>query len=413
MSNSTLPVISCETSAFTYPSFFGTSIVSVSASLVENYTASSPLFSNPNHDAIPPVTLDFCNVTITHTHPGQNDFVQTQIWLPTKTWNGRMQAVGGGGFIAGLFGYIFIAMDAAIAEGYAAVSTNAGLYTTGINGEDADTWALLSPGNVNLFQLRNFADVSLNDMAQIGKSYLKTYYGAEPKYSYFNGCSNGGRQGYVLAQKYPNAFDGIAASAPGIFWDEWVENFWPQQLMNKRKEYPWPCEFDALSKAVIEACDKIDGVEDGILTVPDACSFDPMGMVGKNIDCPAARQNVAISQTAADIAKGIWRNEMLAGVEFQSEAAGCEADLKYAGNTSCSNGTCVGSPGSLTSNWMKIFVKKDVSWTPGFTSRKEYENFRRLSVREYQSIIGISDYDLSEFRDVGGKMITYQGTVSQ
>jgi hypothetical protein len=110
----------CLSSALAIPSPPNTTITSITASLVLNYTTTSPgpSLANPNHGTMAPKTLDFCNVTVTHTHPGVNDAVLTQIWLPTTTWNGRMQGVGGGGFIAGLYGYMFLAMDAAISEGY-------------------------------------------------------------------------------------------------------------------------------------------------------------------------------------------------------------------------------------------------------------------------------------------------------
>ncbi|ORX94024.1 hypothetical protein BCR34DRAFT_442145, partial [Clohesyomyces aquaticus] len=107
--------------------------------------------------------VEFCNVTISHRHNGHDEAIITQIRLPTTSWNGRLQAVGGGGFIAGLFGYMFIAMDAAIAEGYAATSTNAGIYATDINGGDAYTWASLEPGNVDTHRVEDFAYRSLGD----------------------------------------------------------------------------------------------------------------------------------------------------------------------------------------------------------------------------------------------------------
>ncbi|KAF2259424.1 putative feruloyl esterase [Lojkania enalia] len=410
MSNLTLPVIPCATSAFTIPSIFGLSVLKLTATQVKNYTASSPPFYNPNHGETPPVTLDFCNVTITHTHPGQNDAIITQIYLPSKIWNGRLQSIGGGGYIAGLHDYMFVAMDAAIAEGYVTAATNAGLYTTDINGNDADTWALLSPGNVDLNALRNFASASLRDMTLLAKAIIQTYYGQKVKYSYWSGCSNGGRQGMVLAQMYPGLYDGIAACAPGLFWDEWVENYWGQLLMNERGHYPWPCEADALRKFMLDACDALDGANDGILQVPEECGFEARSVLGRKIECPDAGSEVKISETAVLIAEGVWQNRRPADINFQGNAAGYDADLKILGSTSCSNGVCVGDSDPLTLNLMRIFVKKDITWDPRTMTRKGFEDLRQQSVREYRSIIGISDYDLRGFKEAGGKMITYQGT---
>jgi feruloyl esterase len=270
------------------------------------------------------------------------------VWLPTTTWNGRLQAIGGGGFIAGLYGYMFIAMDAAIAEGYATVSSNAGIYATDINGGDAHTWALSPNGSVNYFMLENFAYRSVGEMTVLAHEVIKSYYEKDAEKSYFSGCSNGGRQAYALAQRYPDYYDGIAACAPGIFWDETVEMYWSRQYMDEKGEYPWPCEYDALRAAAIQACDGYDGIEDGILGEPDKCDFDPFSIVGEEVECAAASGRVRISEVAAVLAKAHWTGERPAGVDFRSQTGGYEVDLKAVAGTSCSNGTCVGVPGKQT-----------------------------------------------------------------
>jgi feruloyl esterase len=235
-----------------------------------------------NHGSVNVTNASFCNVTLTYTHPGQDDKVNVQVWLPADNWNGRLQAVGGGGWQAGLYTPSLMGMTAAVGEGYSTISTDAGL---GSHVYPKD-WALLSPGNVNLYLLQNLASVSLNDMAVIGKAVSTSFYGQPPRYSYFSGCSQGGRQGMMLAQRYPDAFDGIAASAPAINWSSFVmSDFWPTLIMRMLGEYPPACEFDAITDAVLDACDGLDGIADGIITNVDACHFNPMSVVGKNINC--------------------------------------------------------------------------------------------------------------------------------
>lgn len=103
-------------------------------------------------------------------------------------------------------------------KGYAAANTDTGHTFHGDVmeiGTNPGNWALTSPGNVNWQLLQNFASISLDDMANLAKQVIKDFYGKAPKYSYWNGCSTGGRQGMVQAQQFPKNFDGILSVAPG------------------------------------------------------------------------------------------------------------------------------------------------------------------------------------------------------
>lgn len=116
--------------------------------------------------------------------------------------------------------------------------------------------------------LQNFASRALDDMANLGKEVVKAFYGNPPKYSYWNGCSTGGRQGLIQAQRFAENFNGILAIAPAINWDTFLPvEQWGQLLMSKEKYWPSICETDAITAAAIEACDELDGVKVSISQV--------------------------------------------------------------------------------------------------------------------------------------------------
>ncbi|KAH8725721.1 Tannase/feruloyl esterase [Phaeosphaeriaceae sp. PMI808] len=415
-----IPASACAASAIPYPTVFGAEILSLSANLVQNFTqdVSDQIFYN--HPSISLKGIDYCNVTVTYTHPGQNDTINVETWLPMNTWNGRLQALGGGGYVAGRFYLTYTAMAGALGEGYVATTTDAGI---GMN-YVPDSWALNSPGNVNLYLVQDLASVSLNDQSVIAKDVINSLYGQPAKYSYWSGCSQGGRQGFMLAQRYPDAYDGIAASAPAFNLDKlFPAASWAQVMMEVMGQFPPKCEMDALTDAAVAACDPLDGVTDGVISDLAACSFDPFSMVGKFVNCTSTGEAVRISNASATIANLTWTGPRKAngeflwyGVEHQARLTGADApqgttsDMGYASTTCSSNGTCVGAPTGLGENWLKFFIKKDPEWDYALIeSVDEYARLFHTSVQQYDSLIGTSDADLSRFRDVGGKVITYHG----
>ena len=93
----------CSPQSIPYPTLFGAEFFSLDASLVSNYSRYVREGYYLNHGATNVTNISFCNVTLAYTHPGQNDIINVEAWLPIDTWNGRMQAVGGGGWMAGMF----------------------------------------------------------------------------------------------------------------------------------------------------------------------------------------------------------------------------------------------------------------------------------------------------------------------
>lgn len=158
----------CVPATFTAPSILGAEFLSLEASLVTNYSDTIPpgwRFSQPSVDIH---NVSFCNITVSYTHPGHTDTVNVEAWLPADNWNGRLQAIGGGGWHAGRFVLTYAGMSGAVADGYATVTTDAGLGDA-IN---PVPWALVSPGNSNLYALQDLGSVSLNDEVNIERLSL-------------------------------------------------------------------------------------------------------------------------------------------------------------------------------------------------------------------------------------------------
>lgn len=412
----------CLPDTFAAPSLFGAQILSIHASPVTNFTVNVPSAYRFTQPSIYAENISFCNVTLTYTHTGTPDTVNVEIWLPeNEVWNQRLYSVGGGGFTAGRFSLSYMGMAGALAEGYATSTTDAGLGAYA-DPQDASSWALLSPGNVDYNQIRNLGSVSLNDQAIISKDIILSFYGSPPMYSYWNGCSQGGRQGLMLAQRYPTAYDGIAAGAPALEFPKLGASiFWPQQVMNMLGEYPHMCELDAIAQAAVAACDELDGVADGIVSDVNGClsSFDPFKLVGTPVNCSKAGHEVLISPAAATVVSATWRGLTTAlgrriypGVSPGADLTGSQSYQPGIAVTNCSGDTCVGQPNTLGSQWLQLFVAKDPSFDIGNLTHEEFDALVRAGNHEYEYLLGTNDADLSRFRDAGGKMLMFHGLVS-
>ncbi|KAI1416400.1 Tannase/feruloyl esterase [Hypoxylon sp. FL1857] len=404
----------CAPCAFSTPAIFGTEFLSLSTQLVQNFSRYVSDQDYIHHPETFVKDAAFCNITVTYTHPGQGDTVIAEAWLPLL-WNGRLQAVGSGGWTAGRSDLASSMMSGAVGEGYATITTDAGLGSA----QSPHGWALLSPGNVNWNALHNLGSVSLYEQALIGKHLIKSFYGQPPKFSYFNGCSQGGRQGLQLAQRYPDAYDGIAASAPAVYWPQFFQAMlWPQMVMKTLGQYPHGCELDFLQSAAINHCDANDGIVDGIIADPNSCQFDPFELVDTLFYCNETRSDMRLSQAAAEVAaayhtgarapdgKFLWYGPYW-GANFTRTIFGSPG---LAATACDEKGTsCKGLPFPFALLWMKFFAMKDPKWDFASMTPRDFAQTFHLVAQEYASIYGTADPDLSLFRDAGGKMITYHG----
>ncbi|XXG97654.1 hypothetical protein Hte_003961 [Hypoxylon texense] len=394
----------CSPSNIPYPELPGAQFTSLSATLVSNLTVQIPKGGYANHGAVA---------------AGGNETVTVDVYLPADSWNGRMQGIGGGGWTAGGINAPgpSMSMLGAVADGYSAVTTNAG--HASLNPYE---WVLKSPGVVNHHLLEDFSSTSLNELSIIGKAIIESHYGSPPLYSYWNGCSQGGRQGMKLASEYPTAFDGIAASAPAL--DSvglGVGSLWPQAFMNTLGQHSKNCELLAITEAAIKYCDEDDGLVDNAISYPDSCNFDPYSVVGQAISCndTGIPEIVHISETAAKVANATWtgsrllddsltRQGLKKGARLVEKNLGFMIIPGLATTVCSSNGTCVGKPAGSSEQWIRLLIKKDPNFDVSTITVEDFKKLFEISMEEYGQTFKVKS-DLDAFRDAGGKVISYHG----
>jgi feruloyl esterase len=325
----------------------------------------------------------FCRVEAT-LKPSSDSDIKIEVWMPSAGWNGKFQAVGNGGW-AGTISYP--AMAAAVTRGYATVSTDTGHSTAGAS------FAYQHPE-----KLIDYAYRSEHEMTVAGKSLVSAFYGSAPKYSYFNGCSTGGRQALIEASRFPNDFDGIIAGAaanPKAHLDSW--RVWIAQAMFKSKESVIPpSKFPAIHEAVLAKCDALDGVKDRLLQDPMKCRFDPAAMLCEGADGPSC-----LTAPQVEAARAIMsppKDRRTGELIFPTYEPGTELGWTRMLSGPDAYDTAV--------EQFKYIVFNDPKW-----DWRTFELERDVAVSDKAAggVLAAVNPDLTPFASHGGKLLTYHG----
>jgi len=339
------------------------------------------------------------------------DRINIVVAMPTSTWNGRYQAVGNGGFAGSVSspaaGVFSESLGRGLRDGYVVSSTDTGHAGTPFTGE----WAW-SPSGMNYAQIQDFAYRANHEMAVKSKGLIEAYYGRGPAYSYWNGCSTGGREGLTEAMRFPDDFDGVVAGAPAINWTRFIPSeSWPQLVMMEAGNRLSSCKLAAFAHAVRAECDGADGLGDGLFD-PRACSFDPASLVGKQTDCGT------ITADDAQVMRDIWggpnrrTGESLWYGLYPGTDVGSTPALTLGHSVTNEDGSVGdGVPFPITTDWFKWFLHKDPTWDWRLQNQAQFEADFDQSVTEWADVLATDNPDLSGFKASGGKVVIWHGMV--
>jgi feruloyl esterase len=277
-------------------------------------------------------------------------------------------------------------MATAVSAGYAVSSTD-----TGHQGGSAS----FAPGHPE--KLIDYAYRSEHEMTVASKLLIAAFYGNAPKLSYWNGCSAGGKQGLKEAQRYPQDFDGIVAGSPAANWvGRSAQSLWVAQAEHKDEaSYIPPAKYPAIHRAVMAACDELDGVKDGVIENPRACKFDPQALLCKaddDAECLTAAQVETARKIYGDSTNPRTGARLYAGL-----AAGSELDWRIWGGP---------QPLGIGLDHFRYVVFENPQWD--YHTLNFDRDITRAEDLDHDRIDAL-DPNLKPFFAHGGKLIQYHG----
>jgi pimeloyl-ACP methyl ester carboxylesterase len=377
-----------------------------------------------------------------------------EVWLPTHAnWNERIRNYGGGGWVGGGHRYadkigskVPAIVNANI--GYASGTTDAGQpwYQDG-------SFAFLSDGKVNVESLRDFSVRAMVEQAVKTKALVNLYYGKAPKYAYYDGHSQGGRQGMKLVQEYPELYDGYMIAQPALSIAKFgTAGLYPQIVMkaelgftsaNKAEAAAFAAKVAAANKRVVAVCDK-PGL--GFLLDPFACDYNPArdadmlcaGVAGEGVTGSNADTATCMSLKEANALNRIWYGATSDGSFDVAQSVEARSGKSLGKNQlwwTFTKSTAIGSQITSASSYGVALALQDVSYAPdASTSSGDPITNGSTTIRNKwleMDYAGLADAvsrgvalqptlfsdlitdkpDLGKLRELGRKVIVYTGLV--
>ena len=341
-----------------------------------------------------PSPAAFCRVQATLTPTPSSD-IKVEVWLPPQgEWNGKLLGAGNGGY-GGSFGGPFLTMLPALKRGYAVAGTDMGH----VGKADIDaSWALNQPEKI-----KDFAWRATHVTAGAAKDLIAAYYGAGPAHAYFQGCSDGGHEALMEAQRFPQDYDGIIAGAPANAWTHLMTAFAWDDLATHAGATPLiPNSKLALIQSAAQAqCAPLDPFKDGYFDDPRQCRFDPSRLrckAGDAADCLTDAQIGALQKVYSGPINPRTGARMYPGYTAGAEGQTGTWDTWISGPKA--------QHGSFARAFYQNMVFSDPSWD---LSRLDLVRDGARADRQMASTINSDNPDLSAFTRRGGKLILYHG----
>jgi tannase len=297
---------------------------------------------------------------------------------------------------------------------------------------NADAAMLLANGTLNYETLYMFGYKAHWELSKIGKQFTRNFFNmaeGTKLYSYYQGCSEGGREGWSQVQRYGDEWDGAAIGAPAFRWSfQQTQHLYSNVVTKTLGYYPPPCEMMKIINETISACDSLDGLTDGVVARSDLCQlhFDISTVVGKSYYCaataassayghstaPTPVQSGTVSKEAVEVAKEVirgLRDSQGRQVYLSYQTAATFADVTTQYNTTTDKWEL--AVDGLGAEFIALLLDKngtDLSNLNGVT----YDTLKEwmiVGMQEYASTLQTNWPDLTPFHNAGGKVIHFHG----
>ncbi|KAI0151711.1 Tannase/feruloyl esterase [Xylariaceae sp. FL1272] len=376
----------------------------------------------------------YCNVTLSYTHTGKGDTVVLNYAFPEPaSFQNRFYVAGGGGYS--------LSSDATGGLSYGAAS---GATDAGYDAFDYsyDEVFLYGNGSINWDATYMFAYQALGEMVQIAKPITRGFYGLSDDakiYTYFEGCSDGGREAMSQVQRWGEEYDGVVAGAPAFrFAQQQVHHVYPATVEEVQGYYPPPCALDKIVNATITACDPLDGRTDGVVSRTDLCklNFDLQTIIGESYYCAATSssslgfgfskrqaqgsessstpeqngtvtaQDIAVAQAIYDGLKNSQGEQAYLSWQIASDLS--DADPTYNNETDAWELNIPSTGGMYVAKYIELLDIDNLSDLNNVTY-DTLVNWMQIGMVKYLDSLQTTLPDLTPFQSSGGKLIHYHG----